>query len=62
MSQFIIYLLIALVFWYLGRCDYQHWLKFQREVIQDVLRREEMLIEKNNELRAEIVTLQAPKK
>ena len=62
MSQFIIYLLIALIFWYLGRRDYRHWLKFQREVIQDTLRREEMLIEKNNELRAEIVTLQAPQK
>jgi hypothetical protein len=57
------YLLIptALIFWFLGSRDYKHWLKFQKEVIRDTLKREESLIEKVKELQSEIITIKAQK-
>jgi len=62
METFIILFIVAAVFYVLGRYDKDSLLKFQREVITDALHREYMLIEKNNELRSEIVTLKAPQK
>lgn len=62
MSTLLLLIIIALIFWGLGRYDYNSLLKFQRKVIKDAIDREQSLISQVKELKSEIVTLKAQNK
>jgi hypothetical protein len=62
MSTLLLLIITALIFWGLGRYDYNSSLKFQRKVIKDNFAREQSLISQIRELKSEMVTLKAQNK
>ena len=62
MSTLLLLIITALIFWGLGRYDYNSLLKFQRKVIKDNFDREQSLISQVKELKSEMVTLKAQNK
>ena len=55
MSYFIPLFIVAIVFWYIGKCDYKGYLKLQKNVIKDYDMREKSNDNRILRLRAMVI-------